>query len=387
MAGVVQMSGSHEIVLSEYGLASIPLSDSKIERFEVDVGHLKRIPFFCAFDKFMGEFFARNAQTYPKLSYVIWGGVAANLLLAVTGRTKVHYSLHDVELFLVRDGRVYQPDGLSDILNWDLSSNDSFLLEVGGQSIVRNKEGMTVDEFQRERIYLNDGDLYLNNVILIIDCVNEKIFFGAITGTCQALVAGRNTIEIKDASDIRYVPQIARRIYRNVSKAIRFEYVAGLTLSVAAKESVEGLLVDYSTKLDEFFRGEVTKPEERELTKKWIAIAKIVSVESGMKWLYLVTLSETAKRLAGLHGLSSLDKLGFSRFLFDEECGATTLVMHPLIELVRSCVGDSEWLSHADDRSCIAESCYLDFSKYQRPGAEKLCKAYSLSGERVRTLP
>jgi hypothetical protein len=54
-----------------------------------------------------------------------------------------------------------------------------------------------------------------------------------------------------------------------------------------------------------------------------------------------------------------------------------------LIELVRKCVTDSAWPSQTGDRSCIAESCYLDFSKYQRPGAEKLCEAYSLPGETV----
>ena len=377
------MKSPYEVVLSDYGLASIPLSDSNIERFEVDIERLKLLPFFGALDRFMGEFFAHNGGTDPQLSYVIWGGVAANLLLVLTGRTKVHYSLHDVELFLVRDGRIYQHNGLSDVLKQNFSSNDNFLIEVGGQSIVKNKEGVTVEEFQKDRIYRNDGDLHLNNVILIVDCIKEKVFVEAITGTCHALLTGANALDMKDASDIRYAHRLARRIYRNISKAIRFEHVAGLTLSAAAKERLERLLGAYSTKLDEFFRGEVTAPEERELTEKWAANAKIVSVEGGKKWLYLTTLSETAKRLAGLHGLSSLDKFGFWRFLFGEERSTTTLFAYPLIELVRKCVTDSAWPSQTGDRSCIAESCYLDFSKYQRPGAEKLCEAYSFPGETV----
>lgn len=377
------MKSSHEVVLSDYGLASIPLSDSKIERFEVDVERLKLLPFFDALDRFMGEFFAHNDGTYPQLSYVIWGGVAANLLLALTGRTKIHYSLHDVELFLVRDGSVYQHSGLNDVLKENFSSRDNFLLEVGGQSIVKNKEGVTVEEFQKERIYLNDGDLHLNNVILIVDCIKRKAFIEAITGTCHTLLTGANTLDMKDASDIRYVHRLARRIYRNISKAIRFEHVAGLTLSASAKECLERLIVAYSTKLDEFFRSEITTIEERELTEKWAANTKIVSVESGKKWLYLTTLSETAKRLAGLHGLSSLDQFGFWRFLFGEEGRATTLFAHPLIELVLKCLTDSVWPSQTLDRSCIAKSCYLDFCKYQRPGAEKLFEAYSLPGETV----
>lgn len=374
----LQMKNLNTIALIKYGMTYIPTLDPFIERFEVDVNRLKQLPFFDAIDRFMEEFFNGNNRTDSQLSYVIWGGVAANLLLVLTGRTKAYYSIHDVELFLVRDGSIYYHNGYSDILKENLLSNDNFLLELGGQFIIKNKNGVTVEEFQKERIYLNDGDLHLNNVILIVDCNNGKVFFEAIAGTCNALLAGANTLEMKNAADLIYAPRLGRRIYRNISKAIRFEHVAGLTFSKSAKDRLEKLINTYLMKLEEYFSGEVLTPEERDITKEWTLSSNIFSVESGVKWLYLTTLSETAKRLAGLHGLNSLDKQRFERFIFGEDGNTTSLINHPLIELVRKCVTDSTWPSQSGNRSFIAESCYLDFYKYQRPGAEKLCSAYSL---------
>jgi len=377
-ASSTQLASLREVVFSQFGLVFIPSLDSQIERLEIDIERLKRLPFFGAFDRLMEEFFTRNGVTNHQISYTIWGGVAANLLLGVTGRSRVHYSLHDIELFLVRDGKIYQPEDLTEVLKEDFLSDDRFLLEVGGQSIVKVTEGVSVEDFQKKRIHLNDGDLYLNNVILIADRIKGKVIVEAPVGTFQALLAGENTLEMKDTSDLRHIDRLARRIYRTISKSIRFELVAGLTLSAAAKERLERLLDSYSKKLDEYFNGAVMPLGERGITEKWIANAKVVSVESGKRWIYLMALSETAKRLAGLQGLSSLDQAGFCRFLLGEEPSATTLFDHPLIQLVRKGLIDPAWPSGAAVRLDIAKRCYLDFFKYQKPGVEKLCEAYSL---------
>lgn len=92
-----------------------------------------------------------------------------------------------------------------------------------------------------------------------------------------------------------------------------------------------------------------------------------------------MTLFETAKRIAGLQGLSGHDKAGFCRFLLGEEPCATTLLDHPLIQLVRKDLTDSAWPSGTALRLDIAHKCYLEFSKYQKPGAEKLLQIYSLN--------
>lgn len=372
-----QLTDIQEVAFNSFGLVSISSLDSNLERWEVDIERLRQLPFFDALNRFMEEFFTRNLVD-NRVSYVIWGGVAANLMLAVIGRSGIHYSFHDVELFLVRDEKIYQPEGLTDALEEDFSSNDQFLLEIGGQSIVKIREGMPVENFQKDRVLLNDGDLYLNNVILIIDRINKKVFVEAPTGTFQALLAGGNTLEMKDMSDLRYIDRIARRIYRNISKSIRFEKVAGLMLSAETKGRLEKLLDSYSKKLDEYFSGSIMSLEERKITEEWIANAKIANVESGKRWIFLMTLSETAKRLAGLHGINSLDQVGFIRFLLGEESSATSLFDHPLIQLVQKGLIDPIRPSGFDVRRDIAKRCYSDFFKYQKPGAEKLREAYSL---------
>lgn len=210
------MTNIQQVDFLKFGLFFSPSSDPKIERLEIDIERLKQLPFFGALDTFMMEFFARNGVAGFQVSYVVWGGVAANLMLEVIGRTRIHYSLHDVELFLVRDGNIYQPEGLIKVLTDDLSSDDRFLLEVGGQAIVKAREGLSVKVFQTARIHLNDGDLYLNNVVLIADRAKGTVLVEAPAGTFQALLAGADTLEVKDASNLRHIDRLARRIYRNI---------------------------------------------------------------------------------------------------------------------------------------------------------------------------
>ena len=112
-----------------------------------------------------------------------------------------------------------------------------------------------MQRFQKDRVMLNDGDLLLNSVILIIDRTREKNYVEAPAGTFQALLAGENAIEMKDTSDLQSIDRIARRIYRNISKSIRFEIVAGLTLSVKSQGRLEGLIDSYTKKLDDYFNG------------------------------------------------------------------------------------------------------------------------------------
>lgn len=369
-------------VLSKFGLIFVAPLDSKIERFAVDFKRLKQLPFFAALDSFMKDFFTRNGVTDHQISYVIWGGLAANLMLNLIGRSGTHYSLHDIELFLSKGGKIYQPEGLIEALRKDFSSNEYFLLEVGGQSIVKALEGTSVKDFQKQRIHRNDGDLYLNNVILTADHTERRVFVDAPSGTFRGLLAGENALEMKDASDLRHIDRIARRIYRNISKSIRFQQVAGLTLTAETKHQIESLIDAYSNNLYDYFHGSFMSPEEKGITEEWLANAKIVSVESGKRWLFLKTLSETAKRLAGLQGLNSIDQAGFCRFLLGEETNTNTLFDHPLIQLVQNNLTDPTWPSGVAIRIDIAQQCYLDFSSYQKPGAEKLREIYSLKRDR-----
>ena len=374
-----QPSSPQDAMLSKFGLIFVASSDSKIERFAIDVERLKQLPFFGSLDRFMEDFFTRNEVTAPQISYVIWGGMAANLLLNIVGRSGSHYSFHDIELFLLKGGRIYLPEYLTEALRKDFSSDEHFLLEVGGLSIINTMVGESVEDFQKKRIQLKDGDLYLNNVILIVDRIERKVFVVAPSGLLIGLIAGENTLKMKDASDLRHINRLARRICRSISKSIRFQQVAGLMLDAESKHRLERLINSYSNKLNDYFLGSSMPPEENEITAKWIANANIVNVESGIRRLFIMTLFETAKRIAGLQGLSGHDKAGFCRFLLGEEPCATTLLDHPLIQLVRKDLTDSAWPSGTALRLDIAHKCYLEFSKYQKPGAEKLLQIYSLN--------
>ena len=366
-----------EVSFSRFGLTFVPSLESSLDRWEVSMESLNQLPFFDAFSRFMEEFFNRNLIDRT-ISYVIWGGVAANLMLSLIGRSRIYYSFHDIEVFLVRDDKIYQPDGLIYALHEELLSNDKFLLEVGGQSIVKIREGFSVQRFQKDRVTLNDGDLYLNNVILIIDRTSEKIYIEAPAGTFQALLAGENALEMKGTSDLWCIDRIARRIYRNISKSIRFEIVADLTLSVESQGRLESLIASYTKKLEDYFNDLNMSLEEKETTKEWIESVDIASVESGIRWIYLVSLSETAKRLAGIGGVSSLNQIEFVKFLLGRAPGVNTLFDHPLIQLTRKGFIDPIWSSEFDVRLEVAKRCFADFARYQKPGAEKLREAYSL---------
>lgn len=364
-------------VLSEIGLIFVAQLDSKVERFSVDVKRLKQQPFFDELDRFMKDFFVRNEVTDPQISYVIWGGVAANLMLNLLGRTGTYYSLHDIELFLLKGGKIYPPEGLSEALRQGFSSNEHFLIEVGGQAIIKALEGVSVEDFQKQRIHRNDGDLYLNNFILIVDRREDRILVDAPSGTLQELLAGGIALKMKDVSDLRHINQLARRIYRNISKSLRFQQVAGLTLTAETKHQIESLIDSYSNKLDSYFRSSILSPEEKAVTAEWLANANIINVESGKRWLFRKTLSETAKRLAGLQGLSSLDKIGFYRFILGEEAHVNTLFDHPWIHMVQNNLTDPAWPSAIATRLDIAQQCWLDFVQYQKPGVENLSEIYS----------
>lgn len=361
------------------GLTNIPLIDTKIECFVIDNRHMKQLPFFAALDDFMERFFKKNRVNGTKISYAIWGGVAANLMLCLIGKCNRHYSYHDIELFLSRDGKIFHPNTLIEKLRVDLSSDPQFLIELGGISIIKGFDGILIDDFQKKRIHRNDGDIYLNNIVLIVNRDEHRIYTLAPQGTFLDLIEGKNSLKVKDASDLQDINRLARRIYRNISKLIRYQQVTRLCVDTEAIQSLERLIKSYSIQLENYFLNSSIPSEEREITAVWIAGMNIDSVECGKRWLYFMALSETAKRLAGLQGLSNQDQAGFCKFLLNERLGAISLFDHPLIQLIRDSLADPTWPRESAVRLDIAQKCYLDFSKYQKPGAEKLCEYYSIN--------
>lgn len=370
--------GFDDAVLLELGLFSVRSSDPRTERFQIAADRLQRLPFFCALHEHMMDFFKRNQVVHGEMSYMVWGGLAANWVLCTTGRCGIHYAFHDIELLFTKAGKIYRSDDLVEALRLEFMSDGSFLLDVDGEFIGTMKDGMSIEDFQRERLGLRDGDLWLNNLIVIVDCANGKVYAEAPAGTFQALFSGISKLEMKDGSDLRYIDRLARRIFRTVGKAIRFEEVAGLSLSDDSQDFLKRLLVSYAQKLEAHFAGLAMPEDEQTITATWIAGAGVGCPQTGKRWLYERVVSETAKRMAGLRGLSSLDREGFLIFVLGENPGGPPLFDHPLIQLVRSSLGEMVWESETMPRSEIARKCYEDFRAYQRPGAERLRDRYSM---------
>ena len=144
-----------------------------------------------------------------------------------------------------------------------------------------------------------------------------------------------------------------------------------LHLSENSLGVLQFLLDAYVQLLVKHFGDQETPDEERQLVLAWTASKNISSVDSGIKWLFVEVMAETAKRVAGLEGLSSLDREGFYQFILGE-AHAQTLFDHPLIQLVSTKLSDPASVSNAESKLLIAQRCYDDFCKYQRPGVETL---------------
>lgn len=343
-----------------------------MEYWETDICYFEEIPFFNAFNEYIEVFFT-SAGVDKQISYAIWGGTAANLILNFIGRCKIHYSIHDIELFLVKKEKIYYSEVLMNRLGKKIGENKNLLLEIGGQSLIKSKKGMPVDSFQKTRIRLNDGDLYINNLLLIIDRSRGKVLINAPIGIIQNLIAGGNKLDMKSCAELLHTERVARRIYRTISKAIRYEQAAGLSLTKLAQKQIQMLIDIYSKELVEYFSSKALP------TEGWFYNNNIYDVESGYRWLYLTVLSETAKRTACLNGINSFDKTKFISFLTKKSfIKNNRLIDQPLIELLVKRLNVIDWNTATLTEKDI-EKCYMNFLNYQKPGAERLITNYSLS--------
>ena len=150
---------------------------------------------------------------------------------------------------------------------------------------------------------------------------------------------------MKAANDVHTRDQYSRRLYRNISKAIRYEHVAGLRDDGTVAQGLGCVNAAYGAELGGDAHHRRT-------------------------WLYRKSAAETAKRLAGASGLSSEDRAVFGRFVATAAADPTGFMNHPLLEIVRPARYEAE-----DD---AADRYYDEFVAYQARGAEKICQLYSL---------
>ena len=356
--------------------------EATVERFLADRNGLRCLPFFRAFDDFMEQFFEVQEVSDRSISYVIWGGVAANLLLGITSKAHLYYSLHDIELFLTKNGRIYLPDPLTESLRAALMSDERFGLAMGGLLIARQWEGAMVEEFQRRRVGLKDGDLMLNNVILIRNRIDDLVVFESPNGTIPRLLSGDDRLEMKDASDLRSIDRVARRVYRSISKAIRFQCVAGMCLSMSAEAALRDLFYSYEAMLRHSVDPLAPPSEHRSAILEWTRCEHIPDVAAGMKWLYLESVAETTMRVAGLYSVSSRDRDALAGFLERPLPIGMTLFDHMLIRMLAARQVDPSWMTRNAGRQEVIEHCLRRYAQYEISAASSLRQRYSQpSGE------
>jgi hypothetical protein len=285
-----------------------------------------------------------------------------------------HYSLHDIEFFFVQNGNISHSDAMTGALNDELSNDPRFFLELGGRSIIKQIGALSVLDFQRQRGIRRDGDLKLNGLVLLVERSANSVVISAPLGTIQSVVDHGSGLQVKDSSDICSVDRASRQICRNVAKAIRFEYVAGLTVGPFLVQSVSDLARLYCQKVKAGASIQSGSPASAITSRSALGNSK-VNTQEQMTWLWTNIISETVKRLAGLNGCSSLDKPAFNQFcsIFVEDLSRNAMML-----AIRDIFSEVGW-RQVDVDAPMVDRFFVDFQRYQRPFAETLQTMYSLN--------
>lgn len=196
---------------------------------------LIELPFFKKIDKKANSFILENFQ--KKTDYTIWGGVAANLLLQLLKITSDFYSIHDVEFFLVQENRIFYNQEVYSDLNKTFTNNK--LLPIGGLSVIKRLKDSKVNDFQRNRLKMKDGDLYMNSISMEVS--NEQIKFSAPLNQIKNLFNNHLEVIIKDFDDLNTPEKLERRIRRTIPKIIRLQEISNFHIGQNAKNKLNNM--------------------------------------------------------------------------------------------------------------------------------------------------
>lgn len=157
---------------------------------------------------------------------LLWGGCAANVALQWQRKTRTFFGVHDVEMFIIVDGRIVGSRSALSCKEPSISLG-RVTLPVGGLQLSETKSSMSPLEFQRERIGLRDGDLYLNNIAVLINPSEERLSF-LVPSAIEPAIFGSSECDQIKPFDLPEDRSLAlRRLSRNVSKLLRFSVLAG----------------------------------------------------------------------------------------------------------------------------------------------------------------
>lgn len=325
----------------------------------------QRSPLFTAILQRTEALIRASIRPKDDTSFFIWGGLAAELLLRDVGVECSRFTLHDVEMCFTRNDRLFNAPFLATSLDHQFLHDPDIALRIGGLPITDPKQGISIEQFQDTRTRLADGDLFLNNVALVRTQPNRQWEFIIPEVLAIELERGLHSVEMKDTSSLVGSQKIGRRIYRNISKALRLNIAAGLEIS----SKLEFETMSLATK----FRNEWVDTSDNQLPSNLVpdyaAISRsacgIATRHSACVWLYSKTFSEVAMRTVGLHVSGKPTKEEFQSFALGSTEGAPITSQPLMIALAEHLnISREESLDLATNVLPYAFSNYLKYSHF-----------------------
>jgi hypothetical protein len=243
--------------------------------------------------------------------YLIWGGVAANLLLMAMGRTHIFYSLHDIEFLRIAHDRIAPVPERATHISFPLPGDRLASLPIGGTRIPTTCYGLAVADFQSRRIAMCDGDLYLNNIGIAVERSAGRLDIYCPVGTIDMLRSGGH-VDAKPHTSLDVPERISRRVTRSIAKATRLWQVANLPASTSLCVTQQELITRF---LSVFTASDGADTSRLGSSYEWATEHAIDDLPSAGQWLFDTAVAETIKRLAVLYLSDGHDVESFNSFL------------------------------------------------------------------------
>lgn len=348
---------------------------SCLERLDVPLDRVLGLPAYQAIYEQARPILSHNGG---ENGFVIWGGLAANLLLMLSGHTRQHFCIHDIEIFSTTGDAIANDSGFAAELQHRLAAAGDLPLPVGGSGIVGQKAGMSVREFQRQRVTLLDGDLLLHNIVASHSIGSDTVCFILPRELKASLCAASFEIRCKSSAGLDSAEKIARRIRRNVSKATRFHELTAARIS-------SSLIDETVSHFHRFLTLSVASAPTLGSCGSSAAAGSFDTPADAAHWLCSGVLAETAMRnfIQNRRVVTANDD-GLMNYLSDAVFGDTGKSRMPLLSALMTEASNNTGMGVA---SLLEASLLNDYrsqsAKYQVPSALDLIVRFSLVREAV----
>ena len=324
-----------------------------LDAMEVPIAALRSNSFFTMLERELQTWQAANIGLEGNIAFAVWGGGAVEFLLHVLGYRIRHFTVHDLELLILRDEVIWYDEIL--VSSLDRKLRVQLGLRLGARPLYRRVDGKHIRDFQRTRVALRDGDLVLNNVLVTLSPRQTVAKFSAPRRAFGRINETKYAVDVKSWKDLTTLPRLFHRLSRSTSKAVRLEFLCGLKYSPNGLRAMKQLLGCYSILLDKSLKGSATSDD-----RKWLSDHGITTGSAGLLRLWEECICETAVRLAPVSGISIQDYIRFGDLVESLQCDVRTssnlkIVRPPALFITPP----SSWLEQIIDRS------YARFREYQ----------------------